>query len=231
MGKIIDRHRERVHKQSADWKDSRIVIATLAAAGTATFMSTVVLPITTSTLSAKLEALEPAAKKIQGLEKELDETKAALTAAKSLAAQAIEKTPFLPGSAYPAGLDRILIGSSQQEVAKAYPMGKWAEEDYVSTDVDHPIFGSVTYYFGGKKKNRNVTMILFHLKINSPMNIDSIKSRLTILYGPATAIGKRDQILWQATPRETVEIGSRTSYIVHPGRYIPYWANKRFNES
>lgn len=153
MGKIIDRHKERIHKQTTDWKDSRIVIATLAAAGTATFMSTVVLPITTSTLSAKLEALEPAAEKILGLEKELEETKAALTAAQSSAAQAVEKTPFLPGSAYPVGLDRLHIGSSQQEVAKAYPKGKWVDQDYVSIDVDHPIFSSVTYYFGGGKED------------------------------------------------------------------------------
>lgn len=60
MGKISDRHKERMQKPSTDWKDSRIVIAALSVAGTATFMSTVVLPITTAALTAKLDALAPA---------------------------------------------------------------------------------------------------------------------------------------------------------------------------
>jgi len=228
MGKIIDRQRARASRQTTDWKDSRLVIAALAVAGTATFMSTVVLPITTASLTAKLEALEPADKKIKALETELKESKRALVSARAIAAEAIQKTPFLPGSPYPVGIDKIVVGSSPQQVIETYPSGRWREDDYYSVELDHKIFYRVTYYFSGEKRNRHVSMVLFQLRTDSPLNMEAIKNRFVILFGSPLAVDKYGRTLWKATSRDTVEIDADTSYTVHLNPYLPIWANKKF---
>lgn len=227
MGRVIDRHRERTQKSHTDWRDSRIVIAALSMAGTATFMSTVIVPVTTASLTAKLEALGSADEKIRKLEKELRENKSALAAAKALAAQATAKTPFLPGSVYPAGLEKILIGSTRQQVVEAYPNGKWSDDDYVSIETGHNIFGRVTYYFDGEKKNRYVSMVLYHLAYDSPLNCDAIKNRFAVLFGPPTATGRKGQVWWKATARESIEMEIADTYVVKKGNYIPHWAPKQ----
>lgn len=226
MGKIIDRYRQRAEKPQTDWKDSRIVIAALSVAGTATFMSTVVVPVTTAALTAKLEALAPADEKIRRLEKELAENKAALAVAKTLVAEATVKTPFLPGSVYPVGLDRIHIGSTREQVVEAYPNGNWTDDDYVSVPTDHKLFSQITYYFDGDKKNRHVSMILFHPQLDAPLNHEAIKNRVAILFGPPTATGRRGQTWWKATARESIEMDPPNSYTVKAANNIPFWVNR-----
>lgn len=226
MGRISARYRERVETSPTDWKESRFVVATLAVVSTATFMGTVVQPLTTATLTAKLEALAPAADRIQVLEKALAESKTELAAANALAAEASAKTPFLPGSVYPVGLDNVRVGSTRDQVVEAFPSGKWVDDDYVSVHTGNPLFRSVTYYFSGEKKNRRVSMILFHLDSDSPLNQTSIRNRFSILFGPPTAVGKRGASWWKATVRETIELDAVEGYSVKPGGYVPYWAKQ-----
>lgn len=219
----------RTARSSSDWKDSRLVIAALSVAGTATFMSTVVLPITNSALTARLEKLATAEEQITQLRKSLEAAEKKAAEAESIAAQAMEKTPFLPGSVYPSGADKVLIGSTRQQLLDAYPGGTWDEDqDYYSVrKTGHPHFGSITYYFMGSPKKNNVTMILFHLNSNSPLNNGAIRNRFRVLWGVPDAVGKRGKMLWKATQRESIEMDDDGRYIVHAAGEAPLWVKQK----
>lgn len=233
MGRIINRHRERTASPPPkDWKDSRLVIAALSAAGTATFMGTVVVPLTTTALTAKLDALAPAAERIEKLEKELARTKAALATARTEAALATVKNPFLPGSVYPVGLDTLRIGDSRKKVEEKYPRGKWAEDEsyYSVTDIDHAVFSRVTYYFDGDQNNQIVSMILYHFHYDSPWVGDALRTRFTVLFGSPSITGTSGRAWWSPTARESIEIDSSNSYTVYSTSRVPRWVLKFVEE-
>ena len=140
--KISQRHGERTAKPVSDWKDSRLIVAVLTAAGTATFMITVVLPISTASLNAKIESLEariesltPAEEKIKGLQTELSSAKKSLGEAQASLLAATENSPFAPGSAYPTGFDKVVIGDTAEDVLKAYRRGSVATCDPLGREV------------------------------------------------------------------------------------------------
>lgn len=189
-------------------------------------MSTVVLPVANSALTAKLERLAPAEEQITKLTKELDEAKKRATLAESVAAMAIAKTPFLPGSVYPSGADKILIGSTRNQLIETYPSGSWDEDkDYYTATTGHPHFGQITYYFMGSPNKNNVTTILFHSNHDSPLKNEEIKQRFRVLFGAPNATGKRGRTWWKATPRESIEMENEDRYLVTSSNKKPYWAS------
>ncbi|MBV6324382.1 hypothetical protein [Duganella violaceipulchra] len=140
-------------------------------------------------------------------------------------AEATANTPFLPGSVYPVGIDKIHIGSTREQVAEAFPNAKWTEDDYVSVQFNHTLFSSAAYYFSGDKKKRYVSSILFFFGSKSPLTTDAIKNRFSILFGPPAATSRRGENWWRATPREVIVMDVPGTYSVRLGSYVPYWAS------
>jgi hypothetical protein len=229
--KASERQRERMNKPKTDWKESRLVVAALSVAGTATFMSTVVMPITNASLHARLEALAPAEEKIRSLKSEVDALNKRALVAESNAAQAIKDTPFLPGSPYPTGLDKVIAGSPESEVIKEYPKGTWDEErSYYSVDTNHPFISRATYYFtDSKEQKRKVAFILFHLKSDSGLSASGIRDRFTILFGQPTYVGPKDRAMWRTSSRESAEFSRENNFVIREGSYVPHWAQVKKN--
>jgi hypothetical protein len=225
MGKVVERIRERPMKASFSWKEHPLIVAAASCAGTAAFMYNIVMPITNAALNAKLEALTPTSEKISSLVTELDSTKKKLKEVEGLAAIAVEKTPFLPGSVYPAGVDQVLIGTEINQVLKTYPSGEWDEDkSYYSVSLEHPHIHTATFYFDKNKENRKVRSILFFIQTNKGLNTEAIKARFRIIFGPPTATGKGGAVWWQATPRESVDVSLDNAYVVAAANDRPFWA-------
>jgi len=227
MGRISARQIERSTKPVTDWKDSRLVVAALSVAGTATFMSTVVMPITNASLNAKIEALLPAAAKVASLERELSATKARLEEAQTVAKLATMQTPFLPGSVYPVHLDRVAIGATPELVLSVYPNAEWDEDKrYLSVRVEMDHFASVTYFFEGKFGAQRVSSIIFHPAIDSGWDRSRLTERFTVLFGPPAFTASKGRALWRATPREAIELNGLPgdgTYSVRRWDYKPAW--------
>lgn len=68
----------------------------------------------------------------------------------------LEKTNvFIPGNSYPIGLSAIRVGQPASDIDKLFPNSniKKEERDYWSVELDHSVFGRVTYYFSGEKRS------------------------------------------------------------------------------
>jgi hypothetical protein len=232
MGKLSDRIRDREMRPKSNWKDSTLVVAVISAAGTATFMYNVVMPLTTATMSAKLEALAPAAERISKLEAELRETKDKLQTAEGIASLATENTPFLPGSVYPTGIDIVKLGSSIEEVEKVYPDGRWNEDNsYYSVDQKNPNFGSSTFYFRQTGKIKKVSHILFLVNSDSKLNNKTLLNRLTTLFGTPTSAASSGRFWWKISSKHTAGLDGERAYTIYQGEYGPTWVLTRQNNS
>lgn len=201
------------------------MIAVLSAAGTATFMGTVVVPLTTSYLSARVENLTSLTANAQVKAEELEQTKKKLERAEAALANAVSENPFVQGSVYPSGLDDIVIGTPIAKVYERFPDAKLEEEDgrYVSAKTSHPLFWSVTYYLEKSAGGGRVRGMLFHLNPNSKLTHEAIKARFTVLYGEPVAQSKGRAFWPSPTPRETIEVLMSGGYGVDPSNYRPPW--------
>lgn len=231
MQKISARIAARTAGTKSDWKDSRLVIAALTAAGTATFMGTVVLPITMSAQSAKIELLTSkldelgdTKDRLEALNKELAEARLNISQKEILVAQLMAQTPFLPGSPYPSGADKIILGTTKRELLQMHPDGKWnddEEESYYSVDPKHPHFSSITYYIDSPK-NERISHILYHINHKSPLTHTELKLRFKSIWGHPHAERKNGDSWWKISQRESVEIRSNNTYAVSSSTYNPY---------
>lgn len=208
MNRYFERPSQRVRVQSKkDWKDHPVVVAALAVAGTSTLFASVIMPLSNSLLSAKLERLTETSATAVATAEELEKTKKALLAAQAALHQAVAKSPMTAGSAYPIGIDSVVIGTPKDQVAKRLPKGRWNEEKtYYSADYSgHPIFSAATYYFTDEK----VDTILLHL-VNNEVSAEIIRTFLRANYGEPMKTKKLNS-LWQVSPREFVALEGITS--------------------
>jgi acyl-CoA synthetase (AMP-forming)/AMP-acid ligase II len=223
--KASERQRVRLTKSSTDWRDSRFVIAVLSAAGTATFMGTVVVPLTTSYLSAKVDSLTALSATAQATAEELEKTKKKLAQAEASLANAVLETPFVPGSVYPVGLDDIVLGTPIAKVYEKFPDAKIDEESggYLSVKTKHPLFWSATYYVSKGAGDKSVSAVLFHSRPESKLTQEAIKARFTVLFGEPGAQSKGRAFWPSPTSRETIEVLMFGGYGVDPKNYRPGW--------
>lgn len=191
----------------SSWRDHPVVVASIAAAATLTLMGGVVFPLLTTHLSSEIAELRKVAdakgeeidglkKQIEGLDRKLADQKAALQKVENEKTKITEQlrlstieNPFVLPSGYPKGLDTIRVGFTPTDVEAAFhgTVIDKKQEDYWSIEIEHPIFSSVTYYFGFK--DREITHILFHNRYQGPIKDEDMvplvrryfgKSRLSI---------------------------------------------------
>ncbi|WP_406805560.1 hypothetical protein [Burkholderia semiarida] len=185
---------------SNDWKDSRLVVAALSVAGTATLFATVIMPLSNTLLTNKIEKLTELSANSSAIAEELEKTKKELAASRAENRLALEKSPFVPGSVYPFGLDNVVIGTPAQEVVVRLPGAKWDEDNsYITFDVKEKdtIFSGAAYYFNSA---RNVSGILYHFR-NQDTGPAVVKKLLLTGFGEPYAQKKR-RFLWRVSDHE-----------------------------
>lgn len=232
--KPSERIRERKPAPASSWKDSPLVVAIVSAGAMATFMGTVVVPLTTSYLSAKVDRLTEISANASATAEELERTKKELATARGDLATALRGSPFSAGSVYPNGLDRVVIGSSAEQVLQVFPNAKWDEDhEYLSVDTKLPTFISAAYYFHtDAQKVQRVDAILFQGGGigDTTFTSEYVRARLTVLFGEPL-VNKRDAFWKAATPRESIEISSlmvgQAAYEVRRADYLPLWLRKQ----
>lgn len=224
MGKIVERQRERQVRPAGNWKESPLVIATASSVATAAFMASVVLPLTTSVLRTRLEALEPAAQRIAVLEGAFRVAEEKRKAAERAAERAYAKHPFSAGTPYPAGLDKVVIGSSEREVLSAFPGGELDnDQGFVTVNLEHPNIQGAGYHLKGKPGDRRVDLIMFTLR-EQQLSTAAVKDYFNLMFGPPAGEASKGRMWWKATPRENVEFLTDFVYFVRPQGDIPSWA-------
>lgn len=188
------------NKIHGDWKDNRIVVAALSAAGTATLFSTVIMPLVNTVQSNKIQQYEDIIKNAQATSNQLAQTKEELKKAKAEIFLAIQKTPLVPGSVYPLGegFDSVVLGTDVKEL-KNRLSGLEKDEDgsYFSyRTTNHPVFSGSTYY----QSNNKVDMILYHLHDRDGGG-NLIKKTLLTHFGEPFA-EKKGSMLWKIKNNE-----------------------------
>lgn len=155
-------------KERSNWKDHPLAVATLAATGTAVFMSTVVMPLNTTHLNNRIAAMtdkvtvaEEKTAKVAEIEKKLKDTESQLAKTEGELAAALNANLFSQGNPYPNGLQAIKIGDSVDMIFKAYPSDAVTHNElgYYSVKTKHPVFDSVTYYHDDNKDTPKITHI------------------------------------------------------------------------
>lgn len=205
-------------KSHSDWKENRLVVAVLSAAGTATLFSTVIMPLVNTVQSNKIQQLEELTINAKATSAELQKIKEKLKNAEAEVALAIEKTPFVPGSVYPLGekLDSVILGTDIKELKIRLSLqGDEAEEEerdfnflFYKTS-KHTVFSGATYYFSNNKVHR----ILYHLKDRDRGAALLSKILLTNFGEPFAK--KKESMLWKINNNEwaIIQYNKKIGYI------------------
>jgi hypothetical protein len=184
----------------SDWKESRLVVAALSVAGTATLFATVIMPLTNTLLTNKLEKLTQLSANAGATAEELENVKKERVASRAETSLAITKSPFISGSVYPIGLDQVVIGTPASEILKRLPGAKWDDEErYLSYQVKGTIgiFSEAAYYFD---KNKKVSTILYLFK-DMALGAELVKKTLVTNFGEPYA-QKKHLSLWKIKDQE-----------------------------
>ncbi|WP_313313726.1 hypothetical protein [Pulveribacter sp.] len=235
----------RENAAESSWRDHPVVVASIAVAATLTLMGGVVFPLLTAHLSseiaelrkvvdAKSEEIGGLKKQIEGLDLKLSEERAAVQKIENENTKISEKfrlatieNPFVLPSGYPKGLDTIRIGSTPTEVEAAFldvPIDK-KNEDYWSIDVTHPIFSSVTYYFGFN--NREITHILFHNKIKGPVRDEDFLPLVKRYFGrPRISIDENHLWVTGGVHKERISVEDGGLFLILGKDVLPHWITR-----
>lgn len=213
------RHFQHQPNHGRDWKDHPLVVAVIAAASTAVFFMTVVLPLRVDLLTSKVERLTATAAEAMATAEKLEKTEKELADARAAQLLATTNTPFAGRSIYPIGFDQVVIGTPVDLVVKRYSHGKWDDDYsyYSITNAESGVVTGATYYFDGKGDKRTVKFILYHLK--SPgLTFSQLVHRHFLATFGEPLVGRRNKMLWKATDKEwvTLETFIAPTYHVYP---------------
>lgn len=205
-------------KSHIDWKENRLVVAVLSAAGTATLFSTVIMPLVNTVQSNKIQQFEELTKNAKATSDELEKIKEKLRNAEAEVALAIEKTPFVPGSVYPLGhkLDSVILGMDIQElkIRLSLEEDEAEEEDGMPIKMrsyktpNHTVFHSAAYFLS----NNKVQTILYHL--NDGDRGAALLSKVLLTNFGEPFAQKKGSMLWKIKNNEwaIIEHDKKTGY-------------------
>lgn len=176
------------------------MVAALSAAGTATLFATVIMPLSNTLLTNKIEKLTELSAGAANTAGELEKVKKELAASRADERLAVMKSPFIPGSVYPLGLDSVIIGTPAQEILTRLPGAKWDEDNqYITYDVtdENAVFSQAAYYFD---KNRKVSAILYQFR-DREAGAELVKKLMLTGFGEPYA-QKKHKTLWKINDHE-----------------------------
>jgi len=205
-------------------------------------MGGVVFPLLTAHLSSEITELRKVAdvkgEEIGGLKKQIEGLDLKLTAEKA-AFQKLEnektkiaeefrlatiENPFVLPNGYPKGVDTIRIGSTPTEVDAAFPGVRIdkKEVDYWSIEITHPIFSSVTYYFGAN--NRAITHILFYKKYDGPVKDEDLLPLVKRYFGkPRISIAENHLWVTDGIQKERISVEDGRIFLIYGKDFVPQW--------
>lgn len=203
------------------WKDHPLIVAVIAAASTAVFFMTVVVPLRVDLLTSKVERLTSTATEAVATAEKLEKAEKALAEARSAQKLATQRNPFAGRSVYPIGLDRAVLGTPVNAVLERYPSGKWDEDSsyYSVANLENSVVREAVFYFDGKGDKRVVRSVLFFFAGVDNISDEIVYKHFLSTFGEPIK-GKRKAILWKATDREWVVqrsiVGTGSTYGVYP---------------
>lgn len=204
-----------------DWKDHPLIVAVIAAASTAVFFMTVVVPLRVDLLTSKVERLTSTAAEAMAVAEKLEKAEKELADARLAQKLATQRNPFTGRSVYPIGLDRAVLGTPVNAVLELYPRGEWDDDSeyYSVASLENSVVKEATFYFDGKGDKRVVRSVLFFFAGVNSISDEIVYKHFLSTFGEPIK-GKRKAILWKATDREWVVqrsiIGSGRTYSVYP---------------
>ncbi|WP_284427874.1 hypothetical protein, partial [Acidovorax sp. SUPP1855] len=180
-----------------------------------------------SLLTNRLEKLTELSANAGAIAEELEKIKKELAKSRAELSIATMKSPLVAGSAYPLGLDSIVIGTSVNEVQKRLPGVTWDPEvGYIPYRIKNgSVFSGATYYFDSKL---NVSAILYHFR-DSEMGSELVQKLMLTGFGEPIA-QKKDNFLWKLSNREWVSIielgrGTGKSYMIDATPSTSLWGD------
>jgi hypothetical protein len=210
-------------------KEHPIWLFCSGAAAMAAFAITVIMPGTTAYLRAQIETLTPVDKQLGKANAQIDKLNKEIETLKKERDEAVLKSPFTVGSAYPKGLGYMVIGSPISKIIEIFPKAKivTTQDDgdtsgYKSFDTDHSVFRRAAYYYDTTGKSANtINAILFH-SIREKFSNEYLYGQLVLIHGEPKAASKQ-RYFWEIKPRETIALEDGNLYIAKYG-YVPIWA-------
>lgn len=236
-----NRAQERVSGSS--WKDHPIVVASIAVATTVTLMGSVVFPLLTAhyssevaelrkILDAKREEIDVWKARFEKIGKDREKEKVEFRKLEfekeQIAGQfrlSIMENPFVLPSGYPKGLDAIRVNSTSNDIELVFQDKKIDKQPvtYWSIEVDHPIFSSVTYYFGNE--DWRVTHILFIMRYDGSLKKGDVKTLATRYFGkPRVSVdGNHLWIVGGVGEKERFAVSDEGSLTIYDKSIVPNW--------
>lgn len=212
-------------------KEHPIWVFCSGAAAMAAFAITAIMPGTTAYLRAQIENLTPAHEQLEKANEQIEKLNKELKVLKKERDEAVIKSPFTAGSAYPKGLDAVVIGSPISKIAEAFPNAKIKISDnddgtsgYQSFDTENSVFKHVAYYYDKSGKSPNTITQILLLSFQSGVSHDYLYGQLTQLNGPPNAESK-GRYYWEIKPREAILLEDGNLHIYKYGD-VPMWVQK-----
>lgn len=208
-------------------KEHPIWVFCSGAAAMAAFAITVIMPGTTAYLRAQIENLTPAHEQLGKANERIEKLNSELKILKKERDEAVTKSPFTAGSAYPKGLSSVTIGSPTSKIAEVFPNAKVqiSENDdgisgYQALDTGHSVFNHIAYYYDKSGKTNTITTILL-MSHGSGLSHEYLYSQLIQLNGPPK-VESKGRYFWEIKPRESIALEGGNLHIYKYG-YIPMW--------
>lgn len=127
---------------------------------------------------------------------------------------------FSNGSPYPSAYKAIAVGDPIDKVQQLYGEKSIEKSDaYWATKIEHPYFGSATYYFTEEEKP-SIYQILYMARYDANVQPGFFQDQLTRAFGDPTTIAD-EHFFWGIPPTLSVFKSDRDAFIVARKDIIP----------
>ena len=133
---------------------------------------------------------------------------------------------FSVGNMYPIGFGGVHIGVNISKVDQVYSAKKLKkQEGYVSVDVEHKLFQSITYYYEEETKSHRIYQILFMSDFTHESD-DILLKLITESLGSPKTYSKEDFYSWNGNGVSLFK-DSPNMFLIMDAKYKPIrWPEK-----